>query len=100
MIRRMWEEFVIAVVACLVVVGLLLGLYENSRNQELYENQIESCERGRVIREVLHEFLQAAITARTTPPIEPGDLDAADAYRLQDQRIWPPRPCSEIIEKP
>ena len=104
MLYRGWRviarEFVVALATSIVVTGLLLGVYEDNRNEELYRNQIEACERGTAIREVLHEFLQAAITARKTEPIDPGDLAAAEAYQRQDNRIWPIKPCTELIAKP
>lgn len=94
------REFVVALATSIIVTGLLLGLYESKHNQELYENQIAACERGKVVREVLHGFLAAAIDARRTPPLFPGDVKAAKAYAKQDARIWPIKPCVELIQKP
>lgn len=84
----------------LVVCGMLLWGFEARNNQRLYDNQISECERGSVLRGVIHEFLQAAEKARRSPPVDLGDLEAAASYARLDAQIWPVQPCSSIIEKP
>jgi len=89
-----------AAAVSLIVCGLFLWGVETRNNRALYENQIESCERGATLRTVIHEFLIAAERARRIPPLEPGDLKTANEYRRLDSQIWPLQLCSVIVRRP
>ena len=65
-----------------------------------YDADIQSCNRGDVVRTILHEFLAAAIKARRSPPVEPGDLKAAAKYEELHSRIWPLKKCTDLIGAP
>lgn len=94
------SPIVMAAATALVVCGLFLWVLEARNNDKLYENQIESCERGQTVRTVLHAFLAAAEKARRMPPLEAGDLETAEEYHRLDVRIWPLKPCSAIVRRP
>ncbi len=91
---------VMAAATSLIICGLFLWGLEARNNHRLYENQIASCERGQVLRSVVHEFLVAAEDARRHPPIDAGDLKTANEYRRLNRLIWPLQPCSKIVHKP
>ncbi len=91
---------VMAAATSLIICGLFLWGIEARNNHRLYENQIESCKRGQILRSVVHEFLVAAEAARRTTPIDPGDTKTANEYRRLDEMIWPLRPCSKIVQRP
>lgn len=105
------SPIIVSIATSLIVCGLLLGLYERRNNQRvertaetsaisLYQNQISGCERGNQVRLIIHELLVAAEEARRTPPIEPGDVRAANKYARLDNRIWPIPTCSSLIARP
>ena len=65
-----------------------------------YDADIASCRRGDVVRTILHEFLAGAEKARRSPPLEPGDLEAAKLYAELEARIWPLKKCTDLIPAP
>ena len=65
-----------------------------------YDADIDACHRGDKLRTVIHEFLSAAEKARRSPPVEPGDLEAAAEYARLDSQIWPLTPCEILIPAP
>lgn len=64
-----------------------------------YNDRLSACERGNVIRNVLHQFIaKAAATRRLTP--EPGDIETAQEYEALDRLIWPYPGCTTLVQRP
>lgn len=103
-----------------VVIAAAWGVNENAQRtardaaQTNYENQISSCRSGNALRFVTHDFLEAAIEARTDSAREADpaqarvDLHAAARYRrnakvlenIPGGRPDGTRECLGQIEKP
>lgn len=92
--KRFGTEIIMAIATSLIVTGLLLHFYEQSRNEQLYENQIAACERGNYTREAIHLSLTSVIKS-------PNVSDTVrDKFIEVDKRIWPVPVCENVIKKP
>jgi hypothetical protein len=119
LLRQITREFIVALATSVVVTGLLLGVYESNRNDDLYRNQIAACERGntvrnlvagltesqKIINHVISDFLESSATFRRAQGqyklAAKSEAAAKKLHRL-NAKIVPPQEisCVDVIEKP
>lgn len=64
-----------------------------------YEDRLNACQRGNVLRNVVHQFIDEASAARRRSA-DPADQDTAARYEALDALIWPYSPCDVLITPP